>query len=598
MVLRWLLAIAMASHGMALAVSFRSARTLPRRDRTMQAVLASENEALAEGTSLLGKVVSVGSLEGLVVVRPEARELIRIGALLSFGRGGTGVVLAERCGLYFAKAMGGTVPTVAESVSMINMNMTVHAWEPIDGNEWGGVVDYLGGGDTQVAQGATPTTAVNVFGEPVPAARRRPIGSSLHTGVVAIESLAPIGRGQSMMLFGPDGLPSGCGRTDLALRVIGAQHQLGSDVKCMLVLSGPEHEREQTLAAMRESGVLDHTRVLVANTPLEAIVAASAACSIAESCQEDDVLVVVDSLRPHLELWKAICAELEDLDVAVSPEEEGSQQRAFYARLVERAARRKEGGSVTLLLLQPSVSVLPSESTAKESYSLADFESAGFTNTVCSRVKLLEEKGIRLTQEVLVKVGIPLPGSDHPAAGRGQQSAQHLEELTSLVDGHIDLRESLAASGRNPPIDPSNSLTRIGVGSSKLRPLSQAPAMAKVCGPLRLELASAADYVHCEADQARRAAAYMAVLQQPEPSPLTLGEEVALVRAAASGALDTIVATKGNAEVSDLLRNLLDHVSSAAPELMPRISETLLLGDNVQQQLDELTIQFLRVQTE
>ena len=80
----------------------------------------------------------------------------------------------------------------------------------------------------------------------------------------------------------------------------------------------------------------------------------------------------------------------------------------------------------------------------------------------------LVDKGIPITQDVLVKVGIPLPGSDHPAAGKGQRSQQHLEELTSLVDGHIDLRENLASAGRLPPIDPSNSLTRIGVGSTKL----------------------------------------------------------------------------------------------------------------------------------
>ena len=57
---------------------------------------------------------------------------------------------------------------------------------------------------------------------------------------------------------------------------------------------------------------------------------------------------------------------------------------------------------------------------------------------------------------------------------------RHLEELTSLADGHIDLRENLAQQGRVPPVDPSNSLTRIGVGSTKLRPQSQSPAMAEV----------------------------------------------------------------------------------------------------------------------
>ena len=53
--------------------------------------------------------------------------------------------------------------------------------------------------------------------------------------------------------------------------------------------------------------------------------------------------------------------------------------------------------------------------------------------------------------------------------------------------------------------------------------------MSAVCGPLRLELANAADYVSCEEAQARRAAAYMACLHQPDESPLTLGEEVALL---------------------------------------------------------------------
>ena len=144
----------------------------------------------------------------------------------------------------------------------------------------------------------------------------------------------------------------------------------------------------------------------------------------------------------------------------------------YYSRLVERASRRKEdfagGGSVTLVLLQPSASVLPSSAERKEVYTLSDFEVGGFTQTVCSRVAMLEDKGIPITQDVLIRVGIPLPGSEHPAAGRGQRSQQHLEELTSLVDGHIDLRESLASVGRVPPIDPSNSLTRIGVGSTKL----------------------------------------------------------------------------------------------------------------------------------
>jgi len=246
------------------------------------------------------------------------------------------------------------------------------------------------------------------------------------------------------------------------------------------------------------------------------------------------------------------------------------------------------------VLLQPSVSMLPSlAAVAKEAYTLADFEEVGFTNAVRSRVKLLEAKGIQLTKEVLVKVGIPLPGSEHPAAGRGQRSAQHLEELTSLVDGHIDLREGLAAVGRVPPIDPANSLTRIGVGSSKLRPLSQSAAMADVCGPLRLELASASDYVHCEVAQARRASAYLAVLQQTELQPLPLGDEVALLHAASTGALDEPVALAGEAGAPELLRGLRAHLLAKEPELLSRISQSGLLGDAASRRLGERTAEYL-----
>jgi len=323
-------------------------------------------------------------------------------------------------------------------------------------------------------------------------------------------------------------------------------------------------------------------RVLEATSPIEAVVAASAACSIAEACADQDVLVVVDSLRPHLHVWKAFCSCLYEANVPVSPEEEGSQQRAYYSRLVERASRRTEaagGGSTTLLLLQPSVSVLPSSAALKEEYTLSDFESGGFSKTACARVAMLAERGIPITQDVLVKVGIPLPGSDHPAAGKGQRSQQHLEELTSLVDGHIDLRENLAAKGRVPPIDPSNSLTRIGVGSTKLRPLSSTAAMASVNSAMRLNLAAASDPGNYDAKEKARAAAYMAAMQQPTPTPLSLGEEVCLLYTASLGLLDDAVMAAGDTGCEPQLRKLVEYVQTAEPALLPKISESGLLGD-------------------
>lgn len=355
---------------------------------------------------LLGKVRAV-SLDGLVSILPEDRGSAQVGTMLKFGGGGTGVIIAERCGLYFAAALDGVAPTTDQEAVLLPQNLTVAGWNR-DADAWGGPHDYLGRPTTDgVAKAGAAAHGTSddpvVFAPPVTAAQRRPIGASLHTGVVAIDALAPIGRGQSMMLFGPDSLPPGSGRTDLALRIIRAQKDLGSGVRCVLVLAEPDAEaRRRAIDALAEAGALQNTKILEAATPIEGYIAAQTACSIAQACDADDVLVVVDSLRPYLVLWQAVCKALSDANIAVGAEEEGSQQRSYYSRLVERAARRKErkedegsaagGGSVTLLLLQPSVSVLPTAGERKEAYTLADFESGGFTKTVCSRVKMLEDK--------------------------------------------------------------------------------------------------------------------------------------------------------------------------------------------------------------
>jgi hypothetical protein len=182
----------------------------------------------------LGKVAS--SKDGLLVIAPEARAEAKTGTLLSFAGGATGVILFERCGYYFASALSGGSPQPSEAVSLLDANLSIPLWR--EGSQWGGPCSAVfteldsepATAEALVAQGSSDG-AVAVFGEPVPAAGRRPIGSSMHTGVIAIDALTPIGRGQSMALFGPNGLPSGAGRTDLAMRVIEAQHTLSSGVK-------------------------------------------------------------------------------------------------------------------------------------------------------------------------------------------------------------------------------------------------------------------------------------------------------------------------------------------------------------------------------
>ena len=556
--------------------------------------------AAPPGRESLGRVLRLGERElpqGLVVIEPAERAESSVGELVRFGEaGGTGVLLAERCGLYFAARLDDDEPPAgsgSDGALLLGAQLEL-GWTPDDG--WGGVRDHLGRRIEGAGDGAADVaSSLPVFCEPVPQQQRKPIGESVHCGVVALDALTPLGRGQSMALFAPDELPEGVGRSALAQRVVAAQSELGG-LRCVLVLTGAPSEQQQAVEALRASGALENTMVLRASSPMDGVIASHSACSIAAAAG-GDVLVVIDDLSPQLALWRASCVALRARGVEVRAEEEGSQQRSMYATLTERSARRKEGGSTTLLLLQPAPSVRAAAADRKQSYTLEDFERAGYSQRACARVEMLASKGVELTEEVLTKLGIPSPGSGHPQGGGARSEYQHLEELTSLVDGHIELRESLAAAGRSPPLDPSNSLTRIGVGTAKtLRAAGSTPAMQDVTRALRLELAAASDPAGCEPRQQRRAAAYLAVLQQPSPRPMALSEEVLLLLAASEGLLDEPASRLDADAMGALLQGLAAHAASEAPELLAKIDATGVLLEAAAAELRALLAKHLEAQ--
>ena len=88
-------------------------------------------------------------------------------------------------------------------------------------------------------------------------------------------------------------------------------------------------------------------------------------------------------------------------------------------------------------------------------------------------------------------------------------------------------------------------------------------------------------------------AAYRAALQQPTPTPLSLGAEVCLLYAASLGLLDAPVAAAGETGCAALLSKLLAHVEAGEPGLLPKISESGLLGEGQQARLAELVAEAL-----
>ena len=127
------------------------------------------------------------------------------------------------------------------------------------------------------------------------------------------------------------------------------------------------------------------------------------------------------------------------------------------------------------------------------------------------------------------------------------------------------------------------------------RPLATTRAMAAVNTAMRLNLAAASDPGNYDGKEKARAAAYLAALQQPSPTPLSLGEEVCLLYAASIGVLDAPVAAAADAAggVDALLARLLAHVRAAEPELLPKISESGLLGEAQKERMEALVVQAL-----
>jgi F-type H+/Na+-transporting ATPase subunit alpha len=182
-----------------------------------------------------------------------------------------------------------------------------------------------------------------------PIVERDFVHSPLYTGVKAIDTLIPIGKGQRQLLIGDEGL----GRSSLALDAI--VNQRGSDVLCVYVLIGQKRSAVlNTIAKLRDHGALDYSAVVVAEAsslPGLQHLAPFAGCAIAESWMRRgrDVLIVYDDLSSHARTYREL-----SLLLRRPPGREAYPGDIFsvHARLLERATclnAEHGGGSLTAL---------------------------------------------------------------------------------------------------------------------------------------------------------------------------------------------------------------------------------------------------------
>lgn len=359
---------------------------------------------------------------------------------------------------------------------------------------------------------------------------REPVNTPLKTGVKAIDTMLPIGRGQRELIIGDRGL----GKTAIALDTIinqskywmGKQKTKGDlqPVICIYVAIGQKQSSvAQTIQTLRENGALDYTIIVSASSSSPAslqYLAPYAGTAIAEYFMEkgQDVLIVYDDLTKHAWAYRQLSLILQR-----PAGREAYPGDIFYlhSRLLERAVKlnKKNGGG--------SITALP----------------------------IIE------TQASDISAYIPT-------------------NVISITDGQIYLEPSLFNIGVRPAINPGNSVSRVGGAA-------QTKAIKSVSGKLRLELAqynSLAAFAQFGSElddstlrQLERGKRIVEILKQPQFTPLAEPLEIISIWSVTNGFLDDIPIES----IQDFENQLHEYMLTHEPKLMIDIAKGDKLSEKV-----------------
>jgi len=298
----------------------------------------------------LGLVIQVG--DGACKI--QGLHQVMYGELLEFSGGNKGIVLDLDEDYVFAFLLFPQIHVQElEQVRRTGGVFTV----PVGDDLLGRVVDALG--NPIDGLGGVETVQMRPIEAVIPGiAQRSPINQSLETGIIVIDALVPIGRGQRELIIGN----RSTGKTSIALDAI--IHQKGRNVLCVYVAIG---QREANVARVVRTlelhGALSYTivvRATASDSSLENYLAPYVGCTMAEYFRDQgkDLLIIYDDLSNH-----AIAYREMSLLMRRSPGREAYPGDIFYlhSRLLERAGKLLGGGSITAL---PIVRVQSDDITA------------------------------------------------------------------------------------------------------------------------------------------------------------------------------------------------------------------------------------------
>lgn len=359
--------------------------------------------------------------------------------------------------------------------------------------------------------------------EPAPGiVDRKSVSEPLQTGILAIDSMFPIGRGQRELIIGD----RQTGKTSIAIDTI--LNQKGQNCICIYVAIGQKASTVATLVnTLRTHGAMDYS-IVVSSTasdpaPLQ-YVAPYAATSLAEYFMHKgrDVLIVYDDLSKHAVAYRAL-----SLLLGRSPGREAYPGDVFYlhSRLLERSSRLSDelgGGSITAL-------------------------------------PIIE------TQDGDVSAYIPT-------------------NVISITDGQIFLESDLFFEGQRPAVNVGLSVSRVG-GAAQTKAMKKASGSLRIdlaqYRDMQVFTQFSSDLDEATTNQLRQGAALMELLKQPLEHPMSMADEVITLVAGEGKKFMNLPAK----EVKDYQGKLLSFFAAHHPEVANELAKTGRLEDPVKAEI-------------
>ena len=400
---------------------------------------------------------------------------------------------------------------------------------------------------------------------------RKDVDEPLQTGIKAIDSMIPIGRGQRELIIGD----RQTGKTAIALDTI--INQKGKDVICIYVAIGQKKAGiARTVATLEEFGAMEHTIVVSASAEEPSAlqyIAPYAGCAIGEEFMAAgrNALIVYDDLSKHAWSYREL-----SLLLRRPPGREAYPGDLFYlhSRLLERAARMADHFVI--------VPEKYSEELADEKDSLDGktysgplaFDDAKESLKELGKGKIAKVRGSGGSLTALPIIETLL----------GDVSAYVPTNVISITDGQIYLENDLFYSGIRPAINAGISVSRVG-GDAQIK------AMKQVAGKLRLDMAAFRELAAFaqfgsdldKATQARldRGRRLREVLKQPQFSPMPIANQIVVIYAATNGYADDI----GLTDMIDWEDSLIQYIGSSHPDLLQAILELKQITPEIEEKL-------------